>query len=115
MATFSLQDIQDAAEAKYGPCIIEGIPGGDVTLVNALRLPKAKRDALVALQAKANDETATLDDSLNVLKQIVTIAAKTPAEATRLLKAIGDDQTMLATVIEKYGEASQQGEITPSE
>jgi hypothetical protein len=53
MAKISLGDLQKAADEKYGPFVIEDVPGGDVVLLNSLRLPKEKKVELERLQTGA--------------------------------------------------------------
>lgn len=102
MPKITLADIQEAADKKYGPLVIEGIEGGDVTLVNPLRLPKKKRQAMTALDGSDGD----VDDKL---VEIVRLAAS-KGDADRLLKAVGDDLAALAEIMADYMGAAQVGE-----
>ena len=108
MPTISLQDIRDAADRKYGPLVIAGIDGGDVTLLNPLRLPAARRKEMTGL-----DEVEDLDQD-SKLRRIVELAAETPAQGKRLLKAVGDDMGLLAQLLENYGKGVQVGEASTS-
>lgn len=115
MPSMSLDDINEAADQRFGPFTISGVPGGDVILLNPLRMPKTKRRQLVDLQKVANQlGTDDPDAVLDSLRQIVLVAAKTKADGDRLLKAIGDDQGKLAVILQEYGKSSQQGEASPS-
>lgn len=103
MPSFTLEDIQSAADKKYGPLIIE-IPSGPVELVNPLRLPKEKRDQLNKLDA--------IEDPDEKLAAAIRLAA-TPADAKRLLAAVTDLAT-LAEIVVMWTSAAQVGEASPS-
>lgn len=108
MPTISLQDIRDAADKKYGPLVIEGVEGGDVTLLNPIRLSKDKRAALSALD---DDDSVDTQDKL---ESIIKIAAKTPGDAERLLGEFGDDLGQLAEALAHYTGGAQVGEASTS-
>ena len=115
---FSLDDIRAAAEKKYGDLTIPGVEGGDVRLVNVLRLPKEKRNALKALQSKADEkpeEGAESPDEGEVLHESIRIVAASESEAERLLSVVGDDLTMLAVIFEAYTEGTELGEASASQ
>lgn len=108
---FTLDDIRDAAEKKYGATVID-VDGQEVELVNALRLKKGDRQALVALQDKLEAEGA---DQEELLKEALRTVAKTKTQANRLIGAIGDDLAVLAEVFERYTGDSELGEASPSQ
>lgn len=108
MPTITLQDIRDAADKKYGPLIIEGVEGGAVTLLNALRLSKEKRAALSAL-----DDQDDIDVQ-DKLEQIIRLAAATEDDANRLLAEFGEDLGQLAEALGHYTGKTQLGEASPS-
>lgn len=110
MAGMTLDDITSAADAKYGPFEVEGVPGGSVTLVNPLRLHKDKRKKLNELQAKQENT----DDQADLFRDMLKLVAKTPADAARLIEALGDDLAKYAVVLTSYGEAARLGEASPS-
>lgn len=101
MPKITLADIQKAADKKYGPLVIAGIEGGDITLVNPLRLPKEKRDAMTAL-----DDVEDVDAKLRTLVEL----AASPEDAKRLLDAVGDDLAVLAELVGDYTGTAQVGE-----
>lgn len=108
MAGITLDNIRQAADDKYGPFVVEGVPGGDVTLVNALRLSKDKRKKLTDMQS---DEDGDQDEKL---RDMIRLVADSPASAKRLLDALGDDLAQLAVVLNEYGQAARLGEASPS-
>ena len=106
MPSISLTDIQKAADRKYGPLTIEGVPGGDVVLVNPLRMSKAKRAKLAKLDADGDTDEKLAD--------IIRLAVDKPADAKRLLDATGGDLTYLAEICQRWTGSAQVGEVSPS-
>lgn len=113
MATFSLDDIRNAAEAKYGSTDID-MGGGDMlVLANPLRLPKEKRKALGTIQDNMDGDEDR--DQADALRDAIRIVATDQVKAERFLSIVGDDLAMLATVFNKYTEGSQVGEASASQ
>lgn len=110
MPTFSLADIQKAADEKYGPLVIPDVPGGPVELVNPLRLSKEKRKKLTELDKATDSGEIDVDEKI---AQVIRLAAK-PADAKRLLAAVGGDLAQLKEIVERWTESSQVGEASPS-
>ncbi|MFD7259319.1 phage tail assembly protein [Streptomyces sp. NPDC059874] len=106
MASYTLDDIRAAAEAKYGATEINF--GDDVCrLLNPLRLPKEKRAELLAIQDQLDGEDA---DQEEVLVQAIRLVAESQAAANKLLKVVGSDLAILAQIFETYGQGTQAGE-----
>jgi hypothetical protein len=61
MAKISLGDLQKEADKKYGGLVVEDVPGGDVVLLNSLRLPKEKKVELDRIQTEAVDLAKRLE------------------------------------------------------
>lgn len=113
MATsVSLADLQAASQEKWGDFVIEDL---GVTLRHALRLSKAERKKLSQLQDAESDGDEDEEVVLNRLRKTVEIVAQTPEQGKKLLAAVGDDVTLLATILEQYTEATQMGEASDSE
>lgn len=112
MASFKLDDIRAAAEAKYGATEIEIEDGKTVRLVNALRLTKDKRALISALEDDAPEGEEK--DQEEGLFDLIRIVAETPAQAELLLAAVGDDLAILAEIVETYSKGTQMGEASPS-
>lgn len=106
MSAYTLDDIRAAAEAKYASTDIQ-VGDTTVRLINALRLPKEKRAALMSIQ---DDMEAEGSDQEETLAKAIELVAETPAQAKLLLTEIGDDLAILAQVFEVYGKATQVGE-----
>ncbi|NUK41803.1 hypothetical protein HRW13_13110 [Streptomyces lunaelactis] len=111
MASYSLDDIRAAAERKYGSTEITF--GEDVVrLVNPLRLPKARRDALMATQEKLGAEDA---DQAALLADAIRTIAESEKAADKLLDTVGGDLAILAEIFSHYGESTQAGEASASQ
>ncbi|WP_327292443.1 phage tail assembly protein [Streptomyces sp. NBC_01198] len=112
MTAFSLDDIRAAAEAKYGSTDID--LGGEniVRLLNPLRLAKAARARLVAIQDELGEDDA---DQEALLSEALVLVAETPGKGKALLKAVGDDLAVLASLFERYSEGTQAGEASASQ
>jgi hypothetical protein len=106
MPSITLADIQAAADKKYGPLVVDLGNDKSVTMRNPLRLPKAKRAALAALDGDGADVDAKL-------AEIVKIACA-PADAKALLSAVGDDLPALAEIVSEWTSSAQVGEASPS-
>ncbi|MEU7030048.1 phage tail assembly protein [Streptomyces sp. NPDC046275] len=111
MASFSLDDIRAAAERKYGSTDITF--GEDVVrLLNPLRLPKARRDALLALQEEMGKED---NDQADLLARAIRTIAESEKAADKLLAAVDGDLAILAEIFGHYGESTQVGEASASQ
>lgn len=110
MSNFTLDDFRAAADKKYGSLTIALSDGSEVELLNVIRLPKAKRDALRDIQ-----ETSTEDlDEDAMLKQTISLVCKSEAQANRLFEQVGDDLAVLASILEAYQEKSDLGNASRS-
>jgi hypothetical protein len=110
--TFTLDDIRAAAEAKYGSTDIKLSDGSTCRLLNPLRLEKKKREALMAKQNELESEDA---DQEQILAESLLLVAESVKYGKQLLKELDGDLTMLATVFEKFNEATQLGEASSSQ
>lgn len=107
----TLDDIRAAAEAKYGSTDISIDNGEIVRLLNPLRLPKEKRAELGTLQDKLGEDDA---DQEALLSGALALVAESAPKAAKLLKALGGDLALLASVFEAYSKGAQVGEASPS-
>lgn len=105
MPSITLADIQAAADEKYGPLLVD-LGDKTVEMRNPLRLTKAKRDELAALDKAAGD----VDSKLATIVKI----ACSPADAKALLAAVGDDLPALAEIVSEWTGSAQVGEASPS-
>ncbi|MEU6056985.1 phage tail assembly protein [Streptomyces sp. NPDC047097] len=105
MATFTLDDIRAAADARYGSTDIEIDPETTVVLRNPLRLSKEERTELAALQDKLDG-----DDQGDVLADAIRLVAKSKPAAEKLITQLDGDLALLAQVFESYSKGTQAGE-----
>jgi hypothetical protein len=111
MASYSLDDIRAAAERKYGSTDIT-LGEDTVRLLNPLRLPKARRDALLSLQEQMSADDA---DQAALLSDAIRTIAESEKAAEKLLEAVGGDLAVLAEIFGHYGESTQAGEASASQ
>ncbi|MGW1040042.1 phage tail assembly protein [Streptomyces sp. NPDC002547] len=111
MASFSLDDIRAAADAKYGSTDIEVDEKTTVHLLNPLRLPKEKRDKLATLQDEMDKDGS---DQEQVIADAIRLVADHPKKAEALLAAVNGDLAVLAQIFETYGKGAQVGEASAS-
>ncbi|AXQ61073.1 tail assembly chaperone [Streptomyces phage Hank144] len=111
MANFSLDQIRAAADAKYGSTDIALDETTTVSLLNPLRLPKAKRDELTTIQERMDKDDA---DQEALLSEAILLVADHPKKGEALLKAVNGDLAVLAEIFETYGKGTQVGEASAS-
>ncbi|MCJ0870256.1 phage tail assembly protein [Streptomyces sp. NPDC051563] len=110
MASYSLDDIRTAAEARYGSTDID-LGAETVRLLNPLRLPKERRDQLAKLQDRMSAEDA---DQELLLSEAIRLVAERPTSADALLEAVSGDLALLAEIFDAYGRSTQLGEASAS-
>lgn len=106
MATFTLDDIRAAAEAKYGSTDID-TGERTVSLLNPLRLGKLKRKRLNEIQQQLSEDDA---DQEALLADALRVVAATEGQARHLLDELGDDLALLVATFERYSEGTQAPE-----
>lgn len=112
----SLNDINHEADEKYGPFIVDDVPGGDVKLRNALRLAPNEREQMrkldAAFKAAVHDKDGIkiLECGSDLLKLVAV-----GDDGNRLLGAIEHDPVKVVHILTLYREATQPGEALPSE
>lgn len=104
---FTLDDIREQAEQKFGSFDIDLGPRGTLKLRNPLRLSKAERDAL---RDREGDEDEDGDDQEEKLRELIRLVADDKDKADALLAQIGDDLAMLATIVKGYSNGVGVGE-----
>lgn len=111
MAAFALDDIRAAAEKKYGATDVD--TGSEtVRLLNPLRLTKEARKRLVKIQDELNSDDA---DQEALLAEALVLVAESERKGKALLRAIGDDLAVLASVFEEYVGGTNAGEASASQ
>jgi len=112
MATFTLDDIRAAAEAKYGSTDIDLGDGDVLVMTNPLRLSKDKRKALESIQESADAEDA---DQGDVMREAIRLVAARGDMAEKFIAIAGDDLAILAAAFSTYTEGAQVGEASASQ
>lgn len=112
MASFSLDDIKAAAEAKFGSTDIDISETETVRLLNPLRLSKEKRDSLTALTKSMSEDDA---DQEAILSEAIELVAESAGAAEKLLGAVGSDLAVLVQIFTTYSEGTQVGEASGSQ
>jgi peptide subunit release factor 1 (eRF1) len=112
MSSYSLDDIRAAADAKYGHTEITVDANTTVRLINALRLPKEKRQALLSVQDKLTSDDDV--DQADVFADAIRTVADNAVAAEALIDAIGGDLAILAQVFSTYTEGTSAGEASAS-
>jgi hypothetical protein len=120
--SFSLDDIREAADRKYGSYDID-LPDGEVVkLRNVLRLSKAERKELAALEGKlsskeSEDDVDAVDevDQQDIIEKQLVLIAHNKALGNKLIKELGGDFGMVLHVYTSWGKNSEMGEATASQ
>jgi hypothetical protein len=116
MPTYTLDQLREDLDKKYGPLVITGVPEvGEVKLVQALRLSKDKRARVMAIQKElgaAEEADGDYDEDVMVekMREIFRLISETPEQAMALLDVLGEDIAKFTLLFETYSEASQLGE-----
>lgn len=112
MATYTLDDIREAADKKYGGLTIELGEGHGVTLRNVLRLSREERGKIEQLQDR---EDESVDETIEGLREAVLTLADSSDNGRALLDLIGDDAALLIHIFKTWQGQTQAGEAQPSE
>lgn len=119
MASITLDKLKADIEAKYAPFVVEGVPGGDVRLLPAMRLPESQRAELVKQTGRIQSLQDEDDQDINAIVQTLADALRAVAETAeagqRLLDALEGDLAMLQHVFTAYSEATKPGEASHSD
>lgn len=126
MATFSLDQIKAAADAKYGSLDIplSDKQGDVVRLLNPLRMSEAQRAELRVIQDKLNEISASQEgededaepsedavkEQTDLIAEMLLAVAENKVAGKKLLDALGGDLAMTMVVFEQYTEGTQAGE-----
>lgn len=112
--SFTLDDIRDAAEEKYGSVYIV-VGDTECELINVLRLPKERRDVILNLAKEQDEDDVDVDDTREAMLEGLRAACRTKEQGKALTDALGDDLPLVAQVFSTYTEGTQSGEAQPSQ
>jgi hypothetical protein len=120
MATFTVDSIRAKAEEKYASTDIELADGDVVSLLNPLRLSKAKRKKLMSIQDELDadedkDGKKVEVDQEKILADAIILVADDATKAKALLKEVGDDMAVLAEIFSLYTGGTEAGEASASQ
>lgn len=110
---FTLDDIRESAEQKYGSTYIQ-VGETEVELVNVLRLKKDKRDIVMELSKKDTDDQ-DIDATRDALMKGLRAVCRTTSQADALEEALGEDTALVAEVFAHYTKETEAGEASPSQ
>lgn len=116
MPNISISDIKKAADEKYGPYIITGIPGGPVELMTIATMDKATRMKLLKIEQEQYDveQTGQIQDPFDQAAEQILLVAKTPEQGKRLIDQCEDNLGYLMEILSDYRKANQLGEVLGS-
>lgn len=110
----SWNEVEAEANEKYGPFVLEDVPGGDVTLRNVIRLTKNERQRVSELNATMKSAKGDVNAILAAAAELLELVAAGDGGA-RLVEALADDPPKIMAVLNLYMEATQPGEASRSE
>lgn len=110
----SWNDVEAEADQKYGPFVLEDVPGGDVTLRNIYRLAENERHQVKELNDKIKAAKGDVDIVLNAAVAVLELVA-VGDDGKRLVEALGGEPPKILHVLNLYMEATQPGEALHSE
>lgn len=110
----SWNDVEAEADEKYGPFVLEDVPGGDVTLRNLFRLTKNERHRVRELNGQIKGAKGDVDTVMDAAVELLELVA-TGDDGTRLVAALADEPPKIMHVLNLYMEATQPGEALRSE
>lgn len=113
MPTITLDSIRESIEVKYEPL---KIPFGDqqVELVQALRLPKTKREQLNGIQDRINASDGDTEVAIEGMRDLIRLVAIGPVDAFLDAIAGDDEMAILGEVIHEYSGTTRAGEASAS-
>jgi hypothetical protein len=115
MATITLDDIRAEAERRYAPTVVKLSDGSKCVLQNILDLDQKVSEkvdkALKALSATGDDDgiSSTRENAVELLHLIGK------GNVDQLIEDLGGTLARIIILIEKWSEASQVGEASPSD
>lgn len=119
MSSYSLADIQRAADEKYGNTIIALADGETATLLNPMRVNKDKRVRLTRIfRSEGIVERLENEPDLDVFdlqREAIQLACKSEHDFAKLQAEVGDDPGVWSIIFAEYNGVSELGEASTSE
>ena len=112
----SLNQVNAEADERYGPFIVEDVPGGDVTLRNIIRCTENEIDQVSKLDGRMKEaqKNSNVGAALACARELIALVAD-GQDGKRLLDEIGEDPAKVMFVLELWAEATQAGEALRSD
>lgn len=110
----SLNQINTEVDQKYGPFVVEDVPGGDVTLRNPVRLVESERAQLVGLNAEIKAAEGDVNKVIAAAESLLKLVSVGDG-GKRLVAALDGDAAKLIHLVNLFTEATQMGEASRSE
>lgn len=112
----SLNQVNKEADERYGPFIVEDVPGGDVTLRNIIRCTENEIDQVSKLDGRMKEaqKNSDMGAALTCARELIEVVA-VGQDGRRLLEEIGDDAAKVMYILELWAEATQAGEALRSD
>ena len=107
---FSLDSLREEIEKEFKPVQLE-IGTKTVTLSNLMRLPKLKREKVLALMKELENEEKLKIDLESIAVNILVEVSDNP---TVLRKALSDELALAMRVLNLWMEGTQTGEAESS-
>ena len=107
---FTLDSLREEIERQYAPVVLE-VGDQDVTLTNLMRLPKKKRDLVMAKVELLNTDDDVDEDQDQIALDIILAVSDKPV---LLKKALGDDLALIMKIVTVWMESTQTGEAESS-
>ena len=107
---FSLDSLREEVEKEFKPLQLE-IGTKTVTLSNLMRLPKLKREKVLALMKELENEEKLKIDLESIAVNILVEVSDNP---TVLRKALADQLALAMKVLNLWMEGTQSGEAESS-
>lgn len=111
----SLNQINEEADQKYGPLIIEDVEGGDVTLRNLIRCTENEMSQVAGLDKRMKDAQKNSDvpGAVAAARDLIELVG-IGHDGKRLLEHLQGDAAKIMYVLELWAEATQAGEALRS-
>ena len=113
MAVFTTDSIREKAAEEYASLDIKLKDGTTTVLLNALRLPKRKRKALMSIQDSLDGEEER--DEEEFFADAIKLIAETEDQALALLDEFDGDLASLAMIFKLYSSKTELGEASASQ
>lgn len=121
MSSFSLDDLRQSLQSRFGPVELTGYPGGDGSVIRLLPILRHGADrrkeiseAMNRLGATQSDGRIDLNATVDSIAELLELVCERREDIHRIREGVNGDGQALLVLWEKYQEATQPGEAKPS-